>query len=63
MSEIQIPQHYWVTEPLASLDPFRVGVIDSAATLNGLKKNGMAAYYDHAVFLGLCQCMRGCLYG
>ena len=38
MSEIQIPQHYWVTEPLASLDPFRVGVIDSAATLNGLKK-------------------------
>ena len=28
MGEIQILQHYWVTEPLASPDPFRVGVID-----------------------------------
>lgn len=29
MGEIQILQRYWVTEPLASPDPFRVGVIDN----------------------------------
>ena len=30
MDEIQTPQHYWVTRPLASPDPFRVGVIDKS---------------------------------